>query len=62
MARRARVYLLDEPMGGVDPAARSAILDLVLANYREDAVMIFATHLIHDAERNFRPCRHHGLQ
>jgi ABC-2 type transport system ATP-binding protein len=56
------VYLLDEPMGGVDPAARSAILDLVLANYREDAVMIFATHLIHDAERNFRPCRHHGLQ
>lgn len=53
MARQAKVYLLDEPMGGVDPAARSAILDLVLQNYQEDAVMLFATHLIHDVERIF---------
>jgi ABC-2 type transport system ATP-binding protein len=53
MARQAKVYLLDEPMGGVDPAARSAILDLVLQNYQEDAVMLLATHLIHDVERIF---------
>ena len=53
MARRAKVYLLDEPMGGVDPAARSAILDLVLQNYQEDAVMLLATHLIQDVERIF---------
>lgn len=53
MARRARIYLLDEPMGGVDPAARSAILDLVLQNYQEDAVMVLATHLIQDVERIF---------
>lgn len=53
MSRQAKVYLLDEPMGGVDPAARSAILDLVLQNYQEDAVMILATHLIQDVERIF---------
>lgn len=53
MARQAQVYLLDEPMGGVDPAARSAILDLVLQNYQEDAVMVLATHLIQDVERIF---------
>ena len=53
MSRQAKVYLLDEPMGGVDPAARSAILDLVLQNYQEDAVMLLATHLIQDVERIF---------
>lgn len=53
MARRARIYLLDEPLGGVDPAARSAILDVVLSNYQEDALMILATHLIQDVERVF---------
>ncbi len=53
MARRARIYLLDEPMGGVDPASRSAILDVVLKNYQEDALMVFATHLIQDVERIF---------
>jgi len=53
MSRQAKVYLLDEPMGGVDPATRSAILDLVLKNYQEDAVMILATHLIQDVERIF---------
>ncbi len=53
MARKAQVYLLDEPMGGVDPAARSAILDLVLQNYQESAVMVLATHLIQDVERIF---------
>ena len=53
MARRSRIYLLDEPMGGVDPATRSAILDVVLQNYQEDALMVLATHLIQDVERIF---------
>lgn len=53
MSRRARIYLLDEPMGGVDPAARSAILDVVLRNYQEDSLMVLATHLIYDVEKIF---------
>lgn len=53
MARKAKLYLLDEPIGGVDPATRSAILDVVLANYQEDASMLLATHLIQDVERIF---------
>jgi len=53
MARKARIYLLDEPMGGVDPATRSAILDVTLKQYSEDALMIFATHLIADVEKIF---------
>ncbi len=53
MSRKARVYLLDEPLGGVDPAARSAILDLVLKNYQAESVMILATHLIQDVEKIF---------
>lgn len=53
MSRRARIYLLDEPMGGVDPAARSAILDVVLNNYQDDALMILATHMIYDVEKIF---------
>ena len=53
MSRRARIYLLDEPMGGVDPAARSAILDVVLRNYQDDSLMVLATHLIYDVERIF---------
>jgi len=53
MARNAKIYLLDEPLGGVDPAARSAILDLVLENYQSEAIMLLATHLIQDVERIF---------
>lgn len=53
MSRRARIYLLDEPMGGVDPAARSAILEVVLRNYQDDALMVLATHLIYDVEKIF---------
>lgn len=53
MARQARIYLLDEPMGGVDPATRSAILDVVLKNYQENALMVLATHLIQDVEHIF---------
>lgn len=53
MSRKARLYLLDEPLGGVDPASRSVILDLILQNYAEDASMLLATHLIYDVERVF---------
>ncbi|MDU0349304.1 ABC transporter ATP-binding protein [Actinomyces sp. MRS3W] len=50
MARRARVYLLDEPISGVDPAARDVILNGVLQGFDPDALMIISTHLIADVE------------
>lgn len=50
MSRRAKVYLLDEPMGGVDPAARDFILKTILTNYNEDASVLISTHLISDVE------------
>ena len=51
MARKARLYLLDEPIGGVDPAARDYILSTILQNYSEDASIVISTHLISDIER-----------
>ena len=51
MSRRARIYLLDEPIGGVDPAARDYILGTILRNYSEDALVVISTHLIADIER-----------
>lgn len=53
MSRKAKVYILDEPIGGVDPAARDFILELILNNYAEDALVIIATHLIADIEKIF---------
>lgn len=53
MSRRAKLYLLDEPLGGVDPASRSMILDIILQNYSEDASLLLSTHLIYDVERIF---------
>lgn len=53
MSREADIYLLDEPLGGVDPASREAILDIILNNYSEDSSVVIATHLIHDIERIF---------
>ena len=50
MAREAEVYLLDEPIGGVDPATRDYILRTIISNYNEDAVVIISTHLISDIE------------
>ncbi len=50
MSREARLYLLDEPIGGVDPAARDYILDTILRNYNENATVILSTHLISDIE------------
>ena len=51
MAREARLYLLDEPIGGVDPAAREYILDTIISNYSENSTVIISTHLISDIER-----------
>jgi len=50
MARNAQVYLLDEPIGGVDPATRDYILRTIISNYNEDALVIISTHLIADIE------------
>lgn len=51
MSRKAKLYLLDEPMGGVDPAARDFILKTILTNYNEDASVLISTHLISDVEK-----------
>ncbi|MBU5478293.1 ABC transporter ATP-binding protein [Eubacterium sp. MSJ-13] len=51
MSRSAKLYLLDEPMGGVDPAARDYILRTIISNYTEDATVIISTHLIQDVEQ-----------
>ena len=51
MSREARVYFLDEPIGGVDPAARDYILETIINNYSEDALVMLSTHLIADIER-----------
>lgn len=51
MSRKAKLYLLDEPMGGVDPAARDYILKTIKSNYSEDATVIISTHLIQDVEQ-----------
>lgn len=50
MSRQAKVYLLDEPIGGVDPSARDYIIRTIITNYREDSGVIITTHLIHDIE------------
>lgn len=51
MSRAAKLYLLDEPLGGVDPAAREYILSTILRNYSEDAAVVISTHLIGDIEK-----------
>lgn len=51
MSRRAQLYILDEPLGGVDPATRDYILDTILTNFNEGASVIISTHLIADIER-----------
>jgi ABC-2 type transport system ATP-binding protein len=53
MSRAAKLYLLDEPLGGIDPAARDIILDVILKNYSENSTVMLSTHLIHDVERVF---------
>ena len=51
MARKADLYILDEPLGGVDPATREYILDTILSNFNEGATVLISTHLISDVER-----------
>lgn len=51
MSRRAKLYLLDEPIAGVDPAARDFILTTILNNYNPDGTVLISTHLISDVER-----------
>lgn len=51
LSRKAELYILDEPLGGVDPATRDHILDTILTNFNEDASVIISTHLISDIER-----------
>ena len=51
MSRKADLYILDEPLGGVDPATRDYILDTILSNFNEGASVIISTHLISDIER-----------
>lgn len=53
MSRSSKIYLLDEPLSGIDPAARSVLLDIILNNYSENATLILSTHLIYDVERIF---------
>lgn len=51
MARKAQLYLLDEPIAGVDPAARDFILHTILTNYNEEGTVLISTHLISDIEK-----------
>lgn len=51
MSREADLYILDEPLGGIDPATREYILDTILSNFKEGASVIISTHLIADVER-----------
>ena len=51
MARKAQLYLLDEPIAGVDPAARDFILNTILTNYNEEGTVLISTHLISDIEK-----------
>ena len=50
MSRRARLYLLDEPIGGVDPAAREYIINTIIGNYQPESTVLISTHLIYDVE------------
>lgn len=51
MSRKAKLYILDEPLGGIDPATRDYILDTILTNFETGASMLITTHLISDVER-----------
>ena len=53
MSRESKIYILDEPIGGVDPAARDYILSTILKNYSSESSILLSTHLIHDVERIF---------
>lgn len=53
MSRAAKLYLLDEPLGGVDPAARENILNVIMENYAEKSTLLLSTHMVNDLESTF---------
>ena len=53
LSRASKLYILDEPLGGVDPTAREKILNAIVNNFREDSSMLITTHLVNDIERIF---------
>ena len=53
MSRKAELYILDEPMGGVDPATRSGILNFIMENYADKSTLLISTHLINDLQSVF---------
>lgn len=53
LSRKSKIYVLDEPIAGVDPVTREKILDAIINNYSEDSSMIITTHLVRDIERVF---------
>ncbi|HRT82223.1 MAG TPA: ATP-binding cassette domain-containing protein, partial [Oscillospiraceae bacterium] len=53
VCRNAKLYILDEPIGGVDPAARDFILSAIMGNLPKDSTVLISTHLIHDVEGIF---------
>lgn len=53
LSRTAKLYILDEPLGGVDPTAREKILNAIVSNFSENSSMIITTHLVNDIERIF---------
>jgi len=53
LSRKAKLYILDEPLGGVDPVAREKILDAIISSFNENSSMIITTHLVNDIERIF---------
>lgn len=53
LSRKAKVYILDEPIAGVDPVARDQILDAIIKNYNKDSTMLITTHLVRDIEGIF---------
>ena len=53
MSRRAKLYLLDEPLAAVDPSTRDKLIDAILKNFNEDSTIVLSTHLVRDVERIF---------
>lgn len=53
LSRKAKLYIFDEPLGGVDPVAREKILDAIIENYSDESSMLITTHLVNDIERIF---------
>ncbi len=53
LCRRAKLYILDEPLGGLDPSSRAAVLDMIMKNYAKNSTVLISTHLINDVEKIF---------